>query len=109
MLTSKGANMERRNAVKRQIRYVHGDQTLLDEIKEMWEALNRYHCERSTHFKRHYRGMTFEKRKAVLLMKAEGGEMYIDIAIDEATGKGVGYVVSTVNGDNVGGKSSHST
>lgn len=94
--------MEKDSAAQRQIKYRHGDQAILDEIKDLWEALNLYHCERSANFKHHYRGMTFEKRKAALLRKAEGGEMRVDIALDEGTGKSVGYVVSTVNCDNVG-------
>jgi diamine N-acetyltransferase len=84
------------------IKYIHGDQTMLDEVKEMWEKLNLYHCDRSEHFKPHYRAMTFAKRKATLLRKAECGEMRVDIAVDELTGKGVGYIVSTVGSDNVG-------
>jgi diamine N-acetyltransferase len=84
------------------IKYIHGDQTRLDDVKEMWEQLNQYHCDRSEHFKPHYRAMTFAKRKAVLLRKAEGGELRVDIAVDESTGKAVGYIVSTVGSDNVG-------
>jgi diamine N-acetyltransferase len=84
------------------IKYIHGDQTMLDEVKEMWEQLNLYHCERSEHFKPHYRAMTFAKRKATMLRKAECGEMRVNMAVDELTGKGVGYVVSTVGSDNVG-------
>jgi ribosomal protein S18 acetylase RimI-like enzyme len=84
------------------IKYVHGDQAMLNEVKEMWEELNLYHCDRSEHFKSHYRAMTFAKRKATLLKKAECGEMRVDMAVDEATGKSLGYIVSTVGSDNVG-------
>lgn len=94
--------MEKGSGAQRQIKYIYGDQTMLAAIKELWEALNRYHYEHSTYFKHHYCGMTFEKRKAVLLKKAEGGEMHVAIAFDEATEKAVGYVVSTVNGGKVG-------
>jgi diamine N-acetyltransferase len=84
------------------IKYIHGDQAMLSEVKEMWEQLNLYHCDRSEHFKPHYKAMTFAKRKATLLRKAEVGEMRVDMAVDEATEKGVGYIVSTVGSDNVG-------
>jgi ribosomal protein S18 acetylase RimI-like enzyme len=84
------------------IKYVHGDQAMLNEVKDMWEELNLYHCERSEHFKSHYRAMTFEKRKATLLRKVGCGEMRVDMAVDEATGQRVGYIVSTVNCENVG-------
>lgn len=94
--------MDKKEPTKPKIQYIHGSQTMLDDIKVMWEALNRYHCDRSEHFKQRYRDMTFEKRKATLLKKAEGGEMSVDIALDEVTGKGVGYIVSTVNSEKVG-------
>jgi ribosomal protein S18 acetylase RimI-like enzyme len=79
------------------ITYIHGNQNMLDDIKALWEKLNRYHCERSAYFKQHYLGMTFENRKADLLKKAEGGEMRVDVAIDEATGLSIAYIVSTLN------------
>lgn len=94
--------MEKQTSVNPKIKYVQGDQTMLNDIKEMWEELNLYHCERSEHFKPHYRAMTFAKRKVVLLRKAECGEMRVDIALNEATGQKVGYIVSTVNCENVG-------
>lgn len=94
--------MEKKAASKPKIKCVHGDQTILDDIKGLWEALNVYHCDRSQNFKPHYKAMTFEERKATLLKKAEGGEMRVNIAVDEATGKCVGYIVSTVNTAHVG-------
>ncbi|MCW4000447.1 MAG: GNAT family N-acetyltransferase [Candidatus Bathyarchaeota archaeon] len=84
------------------IKYVSGDQTLLPQIKPLWEALNLYHTSRSTHFKGHYRGMTFEKRVAVLLKKSVGGELHLELALDQAAGRGVGYVVCSFGGEGVG-------
>jgi len=84
------------------IKYVCGDLNILDELKDLWEELNRYHCERSEHFKPHYLSMTFEKRKADLKKKAEGGEMRVDFAIDESTRQGIAYIVSTINPAKVG-------
>jgi diamine N-acetyltransferase len=85
------------------IKYTHGDQTLHDTIKPLWEQLNIYHCSRSEHFKSHYKAMTFEKRKTDILKKTlGGGELRVDLAVDEATGKGVGFIVSSVNAEKVG-------
>jgi len=70
---------------------------MLDEIKVMWEALNQYMGERSTYFEEHFRGMTFQKRKTDLLKKAAHGLMRVDVAVDEATGQSVGYLVSSIN------------
>jgi ribosomal protein S18 acetylase RimI-like enzyme len=83
-------------AQKPQIRYIHGDQTLLDQTEPLWMFLNQYHCHCSTHFKDHYNGMTFEKRKVALYKKASLGELRVDLALDDTTGEAVGYVVSSV-------------
>jgi ribosomal protein S18 acetylase RimI-like enzyme len=87
---------------KPKIKCVHGGEGMLDEIKPLWEALNEHHCQRSTYFKQHYRGMTFEKRKADLLKKAAGGELRVDLAIEEASGQNVGYCVSSLNREKTG-------
>ena len=46
--------------------------------------------------------MTFEKREADLLKKAEGGEMRVDLAIDETTCQCIAYLVSTINSAKLG-------
>ena len=85
-----------------QIKYMQGDETLLENVRDMWEALNIYHCERSVHFKEHYLGMTFEKRKAGVLAKTQGGKIHVNYAIDLATGQSVGYLISSVNEEKTG-------
>jgi diamine N-acetyltransferase len=84
------------------IKYTVGDQTSLDQIKQLWEGLNRLMGERSTFFKPHFAAMTFAKRKADLLKKAACGSMHIDFALDEASGEVVGYLVSSVTTDKLG-------
>lgn len=102
LLPKIGVPLEKKAASKPKIKYIHGDQTILDDIKGLWEALNMYHCDRSQNFKPHYKAMTFEKRKATLLKNAEGGEMRVDIAVAKATGKGIGYIVTTINAEHFG-------
>ncbi len=82
--------------------YTVSDQTGLDQIKALWEGLNRCMGERSTYFKQHFAAMTWAKRKADLLEKAAKGIMRIDLAVDEATGQSVGYLVSSVNTKKMG-------
>jgi ribosomal protein S18 acetylase RimI-like enzyme len=94
--------MTKQSSAQPKIKYTHGGQTLLDSVKPLWEELNIYHCSRSEHFKSHYKAMTFEKRKADLLNKAARGEMRVDLAIDEVTGKAVGYIISSVNAEKAG-------
>ena len=75
---------------------------MLDQIKPLWESLNRHHLELSTNFKQHYCEMTFEKRKADLIKKTRGGEMRVDLAIDETSGQNVGYCVCSLNEEKTG-------
>ena len=82
---------------KRSVKFIHGDEVLLDQIRVLWEALNSHHLELSTNFKQHYQDMTFEKRKADLLKKAIAGKMRVDLAVDEVIGQNVGYCVSSLN------------
>ena len=95
--------MNQQTGAQPKIKYINGDQSLLDTVKPLWEELNIYHCSRSEHFKSHYKAMTFEKRKAVIIKKAvNGGELRVDLAFDKATGKGVGYIISSVSGEKGG-------
>ncbi len=89
-------------ACKPRIKYIQGNQTMLDDVKVLWEALNQHQLERSTYFRHHFVGMTFEKRKTDLLKKAENGPMHLEVAVDEASGQGVGYLISSVNAEKVG-------
>ncbi|MGD6850881.1 MAG: GNAT family N-acetyltransferase [Candidatus Bathyarchaeia archaeon] len=94
--------MANNSADKSKITYLHGDQTLLDEVRGLWEELNRYHCERSEHFKEHYLGMTWQKRKYTLKKHALGGVLSVEVAVDKSTGQKVAYVISTVDKDGTG-------
>jgi diamine N-acetyltransferase len=92
--------MPRKAAIK--IKFTTSDQTSLDQIKPLWEGLNRLMGGRSTYFKQHFAVMTWARRKADLLKKAACGSMHIDFAIDEKTGETVGYLVSSVNSEKLG-------
>jgi len=87
---------------KQKMDYFHGDETLLDQIKPLWEALNEHHRQYSSNFKEHYDRMTFEKRKADLLKKVALGKMHVDLAADKASGQNVGYCVSSVDSEKTG-------
>ncbi len=84
------------------IRYVHGDQRMLDEIRFLWGDLNRCMYERSTYFKQHFESMNFQKRKSQLLEKAACGLLRVDLAVDDTTGKAVGYLVSSLDSKKTG-------
>jgi ribosomal protein S18 acetylase RimI-like enzyme len=94
--------MAEKSSNKPRIKYLSGDQKMLDQVRAMWEELNRYHCDRSQHFKEHYLAMTWQKRKYTLLKKAVDGAMQVEIAVEEPSDCKVGYVVSTVNSEKTG-------
>lgn len=87
---------------KLKIKYCSSDQTILNEVRSLWEELNKYHCEYSKHFREHYLAMTWQKRRYTLLKRATGGAMFIEIAQDESTARQVGYIIATVNSDGIG-------
>jgi diamine N-acetyltransferase len=91
-----------RLANKYKINYVDGDEALLDQIKPLWETLNRYHLGLSENFKQYYLDMTFQKRKADLLKKTRLGKMHVEIAVDKVSGQNVGYCVSSVTLEKTG-------
>ena len=81
---------------KPKIKYVHGDGGMLDEIKVLWETLNRHHLSVSPYFKDYYLTLTFEERKRAILQRASGGEVRVDLALD-ASSELVGYCVSSID------------
>ncbi|PKM75320.1 MAG: N-acetyltransferase [Firmicutes bacterium HGW-Firmicutes-17] len=76
--------------------YRCGDESMLDEIQELWEALNQLHHQAAVNFKSHYEKFTFEMRKNNLLLKAKNGQIRIEIAVDQETAKNVGYCISRI-------------
>ncbi len=85
------------------IKYVSGDETLLDKIEQLWLGLNQQHLESSPDFKSYYQKLTFENRKAFLLQKSQNGALYVELAEDESAGRFVGYCVSSLDKNRVGG------
>lgn len=81
----------------KKVKYVFGNQTMLDGIRALWEKLNQQHLDCSGNFKDHFKAMTFERRKADFLQKANHGELRVDIALTEKTNQPVGYCVSSVD------------
>ncbi len=90
------------NAAKPKIKYVHGDETILDQIKALWTGLNEHHLLLSPYFKQHYNTFTFEQRKAALQKKAKQAKIRVDLAVDKETNQNVGYIVCTLNKEKTG-------
>ena len=84
------------------ISFLSGDQTKLDDVRELWERLNKHHHQKSTHFKPYYEAMTFPKRKLSLVAKAAKGEMLVELAIDTEKNVKVGYCITSIDSDRTG-------
>ncbi len=88
--------------MKDNIRYIPGDVKLLDDIKELWEALNEHHKKKSLHFKEFYNTFSFDTRKADLTKQAQKKHMQVVIAFDDEVQICAGYCISSVDNDNTG-------
>lgn len=75
--------------------YTSGDKTLIDRVKPLWQELNKQHLSLSPYFKDYYRTLTFEDRKRVILQRAWGGDVKVDLAMDGSVL--VGYCVSSID------------
>jgi diamine N-acetyltransferase len=78
------------------IEYTGTDENDIDLIRPLWEQLREHHRVRSINFARHYETTTFEYRKSDLLYKTKDGLMHIDLAKDPASGRYVGYCISSI-------------
>lgn len=78
------------------VSYVSGDDSLIDRVAPLWEQLNKHHLSRSPYFKDYYRGLTFEDRKLSVQQRAFGGEVRVDLALNDS-GEPVGYCISSVD------------
>lgn len=88
--------------MKDNIRYILGDENLLDDIKELWEALNDHHKEKSLHFKEFYNKFSFDTRKADLIKQAQNRHMQVAVAFDDEVQICAGYCISSVDNDHTG-------
>jgi ribosomal protein S18 acetylase RimI-like enzyme len=78
------------------IAYIETDGKDIDLVRPLWEQLREHHRARSTNFAPHYEATTFDHRKSDLLYKTKDGLMHIDFAKDMASGRYVGYCISSI-------------
>jgi len=75
----------------------------LDLIADLWRKLTVHHKDRAPEvFKSLYDKYVFEGRKKQLIEKSKDGDIIVNLATDNNTGKLVGYCVSTVSEKNEG-------
>jgi ribosomal protein S18 acetylase RimI-like enzyme len=73
----------------------------LDQIKPLWEALNRHHAALSTGWKESFTAFTFSERCRKLT--SGGKRVRIDVARNAVTGQIAGYCISSIAADRSGG------
>ena len=78
------------------VTYVCGNHSLIDRIVTLWEELNKQHLSLSPYFKDYYRTLTFEDRKRSIQQKALGGEIRVDLALNDS-GKPIGYCITSID------------
>jgi diamine N-acetyltransferase len=84
------------------IRYIIGDESLLDQIEPLWFGLNEQNISSSLSFKPYYHALTFGARKSALLQKAQAAVLRVELAVNEATNQAVGYCVSSLDNGGTG-------
>jgi GNAT superfamily N-acetyltransferase len=78
------------------VTYVSGNESLIDRVASLWEELNRQHLSLSPYFKNYYRTLTFEDRKRSIQQRGFGGEIRVDLALDNS-GQPIGYCITSID------------
>ena len=78
------------------VTFLSGNEDLIDRTEFLWEELNKHHLCLSPHFKEYYNTLSFADRKQAILQKALGGEIRVDIALDDS-GKTIAYCTSSID------------
>lgn len=79
-----------------------GGAELLERIRPLWEELNRYQGERSTHYAEEFAGFSFPFRRRRLEEKARRGALRVEVARERGAARDAAYCVSSVTPDGTG-------
>lgn len=83
-----------------QIVYEEGAVELMDKLENLWNAQCDFHEEKSIHFSEKFRNLTFDYRKEA--MKSDDNKVQIVVARDFQSDTFIGYVISTIDKEQVG-------
>jgi diamine N-acetyltransferase len=81
------------------IRYIEGNEDLIEDVAPLWERLNVHHQAISTYFSHQIGQMTFTQRKSHWLEKVKTGQIRIVLAQVEDSKEVIGYCVTISNPD----------
>lgn len=84
------------------IEYRTRDVSRIELIRPLWIGLNEHHHAHARKFRSQYEQWTFDERKAYFEGIAAAGSLRIDLAFDPATGRYVGYCVSSLSREKTG-------
>ena len=84
------------------IEYIEKNRDELDIIEPLWEKQLEHHITVSNHFKESLSRVNFDVRKKQLQEKSRGGVLRIDMAKDSATGRYIGYCVTSLTPEKLG-------
>ncbi|MGQ9780226.1 MAG: hypothetical protein ACUVRM_10200 [Bacillota bacterium] len=88
--------------ISENLEIVRGGEELLDRTAPLWERLRDHHRVRAGRFAAWFARHTFAYRRDELLRKAAGGALLGEIARDAATGRDVGYCISSLDAEGQG-------
>ena len=80
--------------------FIEGHEELLDQVKPLWEELNKIHMTKSRYFKKEYENKSYQERKKQLLRK--NSVIRIDLVKKSESDMFVGYCISSINKDKEG-------
>ena len=72
----------------------------IHQIRPLWDELRIYTRDINTHFKSYYENLDFEER--IQKFSQPGVRANIDVAIDRASGRIVGYALASVDAEQMG-------
>lgn len=84
------------------IEYRSTDVTEVDLIRPLWEQLNDHHRANARAFRDLYSEWTFDDRKKYFTQVAAAGLLRIDLAVDTASGRYIGYCISSLSPEKKG-------
>lgn len=79
------------------IEYRSTDVTEVDLIRPLWEQLNDHHRANARAFRDLYSEWTFDDRKKYFTQVAAAGLLRIDLAVDTASGRYIGYCIRSLS------------
>jgi diamine N-acetyltransferase len=81
------------------IKYIEGNEELIEDVGPLWKRLNKHHQGISSHFSYQIGQVTFTQRKSHWLNNLKSGKLRIDLAQVEDSSEVVGYCVTISNAD----------